>query len=94
MLESTLRRRYYGVNEIKQRIEGLRNEIRKLDREDKRNLAYQETVRKRYEERKQFGKIMRAGRAVEAAGILDDYDEELLKDMLMKHRDEIRRRHD
>lgn len=83
-----------GVNEIKQRIEGLRDEIRKLDREDKRNLAYQETVRKRNEERKQFGKVMRAGRVVEAAGVLDDYDEELLKDLLMKHREEIRRRHD
>lgn len=83
-----------GVNEIKQRIEGLRDEIRKLDREDKRNLAYQETVRKRNEERKQFGKVMRAGRVVEAAGVLDDYDEELLKDLLMKHREEIRRRYD
>ena len=80
-----------GVNEIKQRIEGLRDEIRKLDREDKRNLAYQETVRKRNEERKKFGKVMRAGRVVEAAGVLDDYDEELLKDLLMKHREEIRR---
>lgn len=84
----------YGIDKVKARIDGLREEIRKLDREDKRNLAYQENVRKRSEERKQFGKVMRAGRVVEAAGVLDDYDEELLKEFLMKHRDEIRRRHD
>ena len=51
-------------------------------------------VRKRNEEKERFRRVMDAGRAVDAAGVLDDCDLELLKALLVKHREEIRRRND
>lgn len=53
-----------------------------------------EVVRKRDEEREKFRRVMEAGRAVEAAGVLDDCDFKLLTALLVKHREEIRRRND
>ena len=51
-------------------------------------------VRKRNEEKERFRKVMDAGRAVETAGVLDDCDLDLLKALLVKHREEIIRRND
>lgn len=53
-----------------------------------------EVTRKRDEERQRFRRIMEAGRAVEAARVLDDCDFKLLTALLVKHREEIRRRND
>jgi hypothetical protein len=83
-----------GVDEVRERIEEIREEIKRLEREDKRNLAYAEVARKRGKERERFRRVMDAGRAVEAAGVLDDCDLQLLTDLLVKHREDIRRRND
>ena len=53
-----------------------------------------EVMRQRDEERQRFRRIMEAGRAVEAAGVLDDCDFKLLTALLVKHREEIKRRND
>lgn len=79
---------------MRERIEEIKGEIQRLEREDKRNIAYMEVVLKRGKERERFRRVMDAGRAVEAAGVLDACDLKLLTDLLVKHREEIRRRKD
>jgi molecular chaperone GrpE (heat shock protein) len=78
-----------GVPEIKKKIEELRDEIQRLDREDRRNLAYMESLRKKAQQRVVFLKKLAAGSVLEEAGVLDNYDEAVLKKLLVEHREEI-----
>ncbi|BAL83102.1 hypothetical protein SELR_13940 [Selenomonas ruminantium subsp. lactilytica TAM6421] len=78
-----------GVPEVKKKIEELREEIQRLDKEDRRNLAYMESSRKKAQKRAIFLKKLAAGSVLEEAGILDNYDVAALKKMLVEHREEI-----
>ena len=78
-----------GVPEVKKKIEELREEIQRLDREDRRNLAYMESLRKKAQQRVVFLKKLAAGSVLEEAGVLDNYDEAVLKKLLVEHREEI-----
>lgn len=78
-----------GVPEVKKKIEELREEIQRLDSEDRRNLAYMESLRKKAQQRVVFLKKLAAGSVLEEAGVLDNYDEAVLKKLLVEHREEI-----
>ena len=78
-----------GVPEVKKKIAELREEIQRLDREDRRNLAYMESSRKKAQQRAIFLKKLAAGSVLEEAGVLENYDEAALKNLLLEHREEI-----
>ena len=78
-----------GVPEVKKKIAELREEIQRLDREDRRNLAYMDSLRKKAQQRVVFLKKLAAGSVLEEAGVLDNYDEAVLKKLLVEHREEI-----
>lgn len=78
-----------GVPEVKKKIAELREEIQRLDREDRRNLAYMESSRKKAKQRAMFLKKLAAGSVLEEAGVLENYDEAVLKKLLVEHREEI-----
>lgn len=78
-----------GVKEVRARISELREEIQKLDMEDRRNLAYAENYRRRVKEREQFLRKIEAGNVLAEVGILDTYDAESLKKVLSEHREQI-----
>ena len=83
-----------GIDKVKARIEDIRSEIQRLAREDKRNQAFGEMVRKKTYERQRFNMALKAGRILDSIGILDNYDEEKLRTLLTDHKDEIIRRQD
>lgn len=78
-----------GVPEVKKKIEELREEIQRLAKEDRRNLAYMKSSRKKAQQRAIFLKKLAAGSVLEEAGILENYNEAILKKLLMEHREEI-----
>ena len=78
-----------GVQEVKKKISELREEIQKLDMEDRRNLAYAESYRRRAKERKLFLRKIEAGNVLAEVGILDTFDAESLKKLLNEHKEQI-----
>ena len=78
-----------GVQEVKKKISELREKIQKLDMEDRRNLAYAESYRRRVKERELFLRKIAAGNVLAEVGILDTFDAESLKKLLNEHKEQI-----
>ena len=77
---------------LDQRKELIEKKIRQLKEKDKAlqlQEKFHEEQIKRAQNKLRYKKLLQAGEIIESVGLLDDYDEEKLRNLLIKHKAEI-----